>query len=174
MKSDWQSRKWMATRNNGHFFSRLFRVVWIWRCGGIAPRRSRQLSTPAPAISIEGALPAGLSYYPATGMLSGTPACGSVGTYPLTVVASNGAPPDARTALTLTVRKAREPEASGFVARRSVPDGERESSEGTTVVPRIDLHRSARLRSLGAVCALASCLVGANRAAQAADFEVQS
>ncbi|MBK7660159.1 MAG: fibronectin type III domain-containing protein [Betaproteobacteria bacterium] len=62
--------------------------------------------SPAPAISLEGTLPAGLAYYPATGMLSGTPACGSVGTYPLTVVASNGAPPEARAALTLTVQKA--------------------------------------------------------------------
>ncbi|MBK8321696.1 MAG: DUF4214 domain-containing protein [Betaproteobacteria bacterium] len=62
--------------------------------------------SPAPAISLEGTLPAGLAYYPATGMLAGTPSCGTVGSYALTVVASNGAPPDARSSLTLTVQKA--------------------------------------------------------------------
>ncbi len=42
------------------------------------------------------------------------------------------------------------------------------------MAPRIDLRRSSRLRSLGAVCALASGLLGAHGAAHAADFEVQS
>ena len=58
---------------------------------------------PAPQFSTSGALPSGISFDPVTGILSGTPASGSAGTYPLLVTASNGIPPDASRGLTLTV-----------------------------------------------------------------------
>ena len=47
--------------------------------------------TPAPAYNETGTLPSGISLNGITGVLSGTSAAGSVGTYPLTLIASNGA-----------------------------------------------------------------------------------
>ncbi|MBL0226587.1 MAG: putative Ig domain-containing protein [Geobacteraceae bacterium] len=58
---------------------------------------------PAPKFSVSGALPNGISFNEDTGVLSGTPALGSEGTYPLFVTAANGVPPDATRVLTLTV-----------------------------------------------------------------------
>jgi hypothetical protein len=60
--------------------------------------------TPAPTFSITGALPSGVTF--AGGVLSGTPALGTVGSYPLTITATNAIPPDATQAFTLTVAKA--------------------------------------------------------------------
>ena len=62
--------------------------------------------SPAPSIALAGTLPAGLSYQAATGLLSGTPAAGTVGTYPLVATASNGTLPDAVFPVSLVVRKA--------------------------------------------------------------------
>ena len=47
--------------------------------------------TPAPSITLGGALPAGVSFTPATGSatLAGTPSSGTAGSYPLTVTASS-------------------------------------------------------------------------------------
>jgi hypothetical protein len=50
-----------------------------------------------------GSLPAGVSFDPVTGILSGTPAEGTVGTYPLTFTAANGVAPDAIQNFTLTI-----------------------------------------------------------------------
>ena len=58
--------------------------------------------SPAPAFSEEGTLPAGVSLSYA-GDLSGTPAAGSTGNYPITVVAANGVVPSATQSFTLTV-----------------------------------------------------------------------
>ena len=57
---------------------------------------------PASSITESGALPAGLTLYSA-GVLSGTPAAGTAGVYPITVNASNGVSPPATQAFTLTV-----------------------------------------------------------------------
>ena len=46
--------------------------------------------TPAPALSISGTLPTGVTFNPATGLLSGTAAAGTAGNYPLTLQANNG------------------------------------------------------------------------------------
>ena len=46
--------------------------------------------TPAPALSISGTLPTGVTFNPATGLLSGTAAAGTAGSYPLTLQANNG------------------------------------------------------------------------------------
>ena len=58
---------------------------------------------PAPVLALTGTLPAGVAFTPATGLLAGTPAAGSQGTYPLTLTAANGVAPDATQAFTLQV-----------------------------------------------------------------------
>jgi hypothetical protein len=59
--------------------------------------------TPTMSFSEVGALPAGLSFNPATGVLSGTPAVGSGGSYSLTITATNLVYPDATQSFILTV-----------------------------------------------------------------------
>ncbi|MDQ6796924.1 MAG: Ig-like domain repeat protein [Actinomycetota bacterium] len=60
--------------------------------------------TPTPALSLtSGTLPAGVTFTPATGVLAGTPAAGTGGSYPLTFKAANGTLPDATQAFTLVV-----------------------------------------------------------------------
>ena len=62
--------------------------------------------TPTPTLSIAGSLPSGVSFAPATGLISGTPAAGTGGSYPITVTASNGVLPNAVQNFTLTVNEA--------------------------------------------------------------------
>ncbi len=61
---------------------------------------------PASTFSETGTLPGGLTFNTTTGVLSGTPAAGTVGTYNLTFGASNGVGSPASQAFTLTVAKA--------------------------------------------------------------------
>jgi hypothetical protein len=58
---------------------------------------------PSPTFSESGALPNGVSFSDATGLLSGTPSTGSGGTYDLTFTASNGVSPNATQSFILTV-----------------------------------------------------------------------
>jgi hypothetical protein len=58
---------------------------------------------PVPSFSETGALPAGVSFNPVTGSLSGTPQIGSGGSYSLTITASNGVSPNATETFTLVV-----------------------------------------------------------------------
>ena len=62
---------------------------------------------PAVSLGETGALPAGISFVAANGSatLSGTPAAGTAGTYPITLTASNGTSPDATQTFTLTVAR---------------------------------------------------------------------
>ena len=60
---------------------------------------------PAPTFSETGALPSPVTLTSA-GVLSGTPAAGTAGTYPITVTASNGVSPNATQSFTLTVNAA--------------------------------------------------------------------
>lgn len=62
-------------------------------------------TTGSPTItrSVSGALPTGVTFTPATGLLAGTPAAGTAGTYPLTFTAANGQLPNATQSFTLTV-----------------------------------------------------------------------
>jgi sugar lactone lactonase YvrE len=62
--------------------------------------------TPTPALSESGALPGGMTFNPSTGVLAGTPAAGSGGTYNITLTASNGIGTDAKQNFTLTVDQA--------------------------------------------------------------------
>jgi outer membrane protein assembly factor BamB len=62
--------------------------------------------TPAPTVTETGALPSGVTFDnndPGTAELTGMPAPGTGGVYPITITASNGAPPDAVQSFTLTV-----------------------------------------------------------------------
>ena len=61
---------------------------------------------PVPTLSESGTLPSGVSFNAATGVLSGTPAAGTGGTYPITFTAQNGATPNATQSFTLTVNQA--------------------------------------------------------------------
>jgi uncharacterized repeat protein (TIGR01451 family) len=58
---------------------------------------------PAPALSETGALPPGLTFNPATGVLSGTPGPTAQGTFSITFTAANGVLPNANQAFTITV-----------------------------------------------------------------------
>jgi len=60
---------------------------------------------PAPTFTKAGALPSGLSLSSA-GLLTGTPAAGSGGVYPITIAASNGISPNANQTFTVTVDQA--------------------------------------------------------------------
>jgi hypothetical protein len=57
---------------------------------------------PAPSFSISGTLPAGLTLT-SGGLLAGTPAAGTAGSYAYTITAANGIAPAATQAFTLTV-----------------------------------------------------------------------
>jgi hypothetical protein len=58
---------------------------------------------PTPTLSESGTLPSGVTFDPTTGVLSGTPAAGTLGAYPLTFTAANGVTPNATQSFTLTV-----------------------------------------------------------------------
>ncbi len=59
--------------------------------------------SPAPTLSMAGSLPSGITFTPATGILSGTPDPGTEGSYALTFTAANGVSPNATQNFTLTV-----------------------------------------------------------------------
>ncbi|MDQ6739398.1 MAG: putative Ig domain-containing protein, partial [Actinomycetota bacterium] len=61
---------------------------------------------PAPTLSESGTLPSGVTFNATTGVLSGTPAAGTGGAYPITFTASNGVGSDAVQSFTLTVNQA--------------------------------------------------------------------
>ena len=63
---------------------------------------------PVPTLALTGALPTGVTFTPGTGVLGGTPALGTVGSYPLTITASNGNLPNATQSFTLTVARANQ------------------------------------------------------------------
>jgi hypothetical protein len=61
---------------------------------------------PAPAIAETGTLPSGVTYNAATHVLSGTPAVGTGGVYPISFTASNGVGSNATQTFTLTINEA--------------------------------------------------------------------
>jgi hypothetical protein len=62
--------------------------------------------SPASTFSETGALPSGVTLNATTGLLSGTPAVGTGGSYSLTITAQNTVPPNATQSFTLTVNEA--------------------------------------------------------------------
>ena len=83
------------------------------------PGSSTATGTPAPTITRTGTLPTGVSF--SGGVLSGTPAAGTGGTYPLTFTASNGVGSNAVQSFTLTVNQA--PSLSGAPPSGTVGTG---------------------------------------------------
>ena len=63
------------------------------------------IGSPVPTLGESGTLPAGVTFNASTGVLSGTPAAGSGGTYNLTFTASNGVGSPATQSFTLTVNQ---------------------------------------------------------------------
>src|SRR5205814_10032936 len=61
------------------------------------------IGSPPLSLAESGTLPTGVTFNPATGILSGTPPANTAGTYPLTFMAGNGSGPDAVQDFTLTV-----------------------------------------------------------------------
>jgi hypothetical protein len=61
------------------------------------------IGSPAPTFALNGALPAGVTFDSATGILSGTPGGGTSGVYWLIFTALNGVAPDATQTFTLAV-----------------------------------------------------------------------
>jgi len=74
---------------------------------------------PVPTLSMVGTLPTGVTFTPATGILAGTPAAGTVGSYPLTFTATNGILPNATQSFTLNVKNGPAVAPNGI---NSVPD----------------------------------------------------
>ena len=62
--------------------------------------------TPSPTLSETGTLPTGVTFVPGTGVLAGTPAAGTGGSYPITFTATNGVGSPATQNFTLTVNQA--------------------------------------------------------------------
>jgi hypothetical protein len=77
---------------------------------------------PAPTFSFTGSLPSGVTLNSTTGVLSGTPAFGTAGTYPITITAQNGVTPNATQNFTLTVDKIL-PTFSSLTASQTIPFG---------------------------------------------------
>ena len=61
--------------------------------------------SPTPTLSESGSLPAGVTFNTSTGVMSGTAASGTAGSYPITLTASNGVSPNATQSFTLTVNQ---------------------------------------------------------------------
>ena len=73
--------------------------------------------SPAPTLAESGTLPSGVTFNATTGVLSGTPAAGTTGTYTITITASNGVGTAATQTLTLTVVAA--PAITSFTAAKT-------------------------------------------------------
>ena len=86
---------------------------------------------PAPTFSETGALPSGVTFT-SGGVLSGAPALGTVGAYPITITASNGVGTNATQSFTLTVSKV-TPTFSALSASQTIPYGQASISLGGRV-----------------------------------------
>ncbi len=64
--------------------------------------------TPAATVARVGTLPTGVNFSNATGAFSGTPQLGSVGSYPMTITATNGNTPDDVQNFTLIIQRANQ------------------------------------------------------------------
>ena len=98
LHADGQRRADVHERGHGHLHGRI--------AGHVS--RVTTVGTPAAALSVAGTLPAGVTFVDngnGTGTLSGTPAAGTGGTYPLTFTATNSVG-SATQSFTLTVQQA--------------------------------------------------------------------
>jgi len=84
-----------------------------WATGQVESFTVTSSGFPAPALSVVGALPAGVSFTDngdGTASLAGTPGAGAGGVYRLTITAANAIAPDATQEFTLTVAAAPQPQ----------------------------------------------------------------
>ena len=75
--------------------------------------------TPTPTLSLNSTLPNGVTFNPVTGVLAGTPILGTVGTYALALIASNGSLPNAVQPFTLSVAKTSQSITFPFIANQT-------------------------------------------------------
>jgi len=87
---------------------------------------------PASTLSVSGVLPSGVTFVPATGVLSGTPALGTVGDYPLSITAANGTLPNAVQNFTLTIGKASQTITFGGITGKTFGDALTVSATATS------------------------------------------
>lgn len=73
--------------------------------GKVGTFTAKATGFPAATFSLVGTLPSGVTFNSTTGVLSGTPAAGTGGTYPVTITASNAVVADAVQSFTLTVKE---------------------------------------------------------------------
>jgi hypothetical protein len=102
---------------------------------------------PVATITASGALPAGLSIidnHDGTATLSGTPSVGSGGQYPLTLLASNGAAPDATQSFTLTITEAVQPGRCDADDDRDLEDRARGADDLDEELPAQSDHGESR------------------------------
>jgi len=81
----------------------------VFKVGAAGSLAITATGTPTPSLAETGALPSGVTFSDngnGSATLSGTPATGTAGTYPLTITARNGAGTDASQSFTLTVTSA--------------------------------------------------------------------
>ena len=94
---------WMLTPSASNAMSPVIATTAETLTTGVASTATLTASElPAATFTEAGALPAGVTLT-STGALTGTPAAGSGGLYPITITASNGVAPDFTQPLTLTV-----------------------------------------------------------------------
>jgi YVTN family beta-propeller protein len=128
--------------------------------------------TPAPTLSLTGGtLPTGVTFVPATGVLSGTPALGTVGTYPLTFSATNVGGTTNQN-FTLTVAKTTQSITFGPLADRNfgdAPPALGASASSGLAVAFSSLTSSVCTVNAGAVTILTAgtCNIAANQAGNA-------
>lgn len=83
--------------------------------------------TPTPALTTSGTLPSGVTFTDngdGTATLGGTPALGTVGSYPITITANNGISPNATQNFTLTVQKANQTITFGALGNKTYGDAD--------------------------------------------------
>ena len=104
--------------------------------------------SPAPSLGESGALPSGVTFNSSTGVLSGTPASGTSGTYNLTFTASNGVSPDATQSFTLTLAANIGPLTSLHYSPNANIDSNGDYVPGTDGFNLADIASSSLLRYL--------------------------
>ena len=97
---------------------------------GSFPVMTQAGDLPAPLITETGALPGGVTFNPATGILGGTPSAGMGGTYTMTFNAANGVGTAATQSFVLTVDQA-PAITSGAAATLTVSTSEQPSRSRT-------------------------------------------
>ena len=129
--------------------------------------------TPTPTLTESGALPSGVAFDAATGAVSGTPAAGTAGSYPVTFTATNGVGSPAAQSFTLTVNAATQAAAITSTDHATFTEGAAGSFTVTaTGAPAPTLTESGALPSGVAFDAASGVLSGTPAAGSAGSYPV--